>query len=88
MSGRICGLSTEEILEGITAAKKRFGFLDARREELRRKYPDQFVAVTEHDVVAAAKTMKKLLSELKKMRFESGDVSVEFIPAEDFYFVI
>ncbi|MEE9116254.1 MAG: DUF5678 domain-containing protein, partial [Thermoplasmata archaeon] len=87
-SGKICGLSTEEILEGITAAEKRYDLLDSRREELRKRYPDQFVAVTEHDVVAVAKTMKKLLAELKKKGLESGDVSIEFMTAKDFDWVL
>ncbi len=88
MTGTICGLTEEEILEGITAAEKRYDYLDSRREELLEKYPDQFVAVTENDVVAVAKTMKKLLSELKKKGFESNDVSIEFITVKDFDWVI
>lgn len=88
MSGKTCGLSTEEILDGITAAEKRYDYLDSRREELLEKYPDQFVAVTENDVVATARTMKKLLSELKKKGFESNDVSIEFITAKDFDWVL
>ena len=88
MSGKICGLTEEEILEGITAAEKRYDYLDSRREELLEKYPDQFVAVTENDVVAVARTMKKLLSELKKMGLESRDVSIEFMAAKDFYWVL
>lgn len=88
MSGKICGLSTEEILEGITAAEKRYDLLDSRREEFRKKYPDQFVAVTENDVVAVAKTMEKLLAELKKKGLESRDVSIEFMAAKDFDWVL
>ena len=87
MSGKICGLSTEEILDSITAAEKRYAYLDSRREELLEKYPDQFVAVTDNDVVATAKTMKKLLSELKKKGLESKDVSIKFMATEDFDFV-
>jgi len=88
MTGKICGLTEEEILEGITAAEKRYDYLDSRREELLEKYPDQFVAVTENDVVAVARTMKKLLSELKKMGLETNHVSIEFITAKDFDWVI
>lgn len=88
MSGKICGLSTEEILDSITAAEKRYDYLDSRREKLLEKYPDQFVAVTENDVVAVAKTMKKLLSELKKKGLESRDVSIEFMLIGDFDWVL
>jgi len=88
MSSKICGLTEEEILEGITAAEKRYDYLDSRREELLEKYLDQFVAVTENDVVAVAKTMKKLLSELKKKGLESRDVSIRFMIVKDFDWVL
>lgn len=88
MSGKICGLTEEEILEGITAAEKRYDLLDSRREELLEKYPDRFVAVTENDVVAVAKTMKKLLSELKKKGLETRDVSIRFMIVKDFDWVL
>ena len=88
MSGKICGLTEEEILEGITAAEKRYDLLDSRREELLEKYPDRFVAVTENDVVATARTMKKLLAELKKKGLETNDVSIEFMLTEDFDWVL
>ncbi|MEE9490173.1 MAG: DUF5678 domain-containing protein [Thermoplasmata archaeon] len=88
MSGKICGLSTEEILDSITAAEKRYDYLDSRREELLEKYPDQFVAVTENDVVATARTMKKLLSELKKKGLETRDVSIRFMIVKDFDWVL
>ena len=88
MSERICGLTKEEILEEITAAEKRYDYLDSKREELLEKYPDQFVAVTENDVVATARTVKKLLSELKKKGLEARDVSIRFMLAEDVEWVL
>ncbi|MFQ6128343.1 MAG: DUF5678 domain-containing protein [Thermoplasmata archaeon] len=88
MSGTTYGLTTGEILEGITAAEKRSVFLESRREELKKKYPDQYVAVGKERIVAVAKTMKTLMAKLKRKGLEAREVTVEFIAREDFHMII
>lgn len=56
-------------------------FWRARQQEFLGRYPDQFVAVRDGDVVAVGADLSELLSGLEHQGLEPGDVWVRFFNA-------
>jgi hypothetical protein len=50
-------------------------------KELRRKYPNKFVAILNEEVIASSDKVEDLLRELKKKKLE--DAIIEFIKPEN-----
>ena len=59
--------------------KARHRILDERREELVRKYPDQWVAFASNGTLVAADTVDDLIEKLDRKRLRGGDVAIRFM---------
>jgi hypothetical protein len=57
-------------------------FLDSIAPELRKDYPDHFVAVYQKQVVATGKNLKNLFRLIDKSDVPRGRVAIEFVRSE------
>ncbi|MCX6022465.1 MAG: DUF5678 domain-containing protein [Chloroflexi bacterium] len=58
-------------------------YLDKHRQELLDQYPERWVAVYEHQIVAVAKDMQKLVEKVKQKGLSPGHVYRAFLSAKD-----
>lgn len=63
-------------------AQERRTFWDAHRAELTRAYPDEFVAVSNGDVVAHDPDLMSLVQQLRASGREVTDMSIEFMATD------
>lgn len=69
--------------------KKDSTWLHARFDMLRRKYPNEFVAVYREAVVAHSKSMRQLHSKLKEVCPGTlQDTAVEYLPKQDLELIL
>ena len=54
-------------------------FLESIRPELTNKYPDQWIAVYQKEVVAVDKSLKRLIDHLKDTNIPASDTVVELL---------
>ena len=55
-------------------------WLRKNKNELRKEYKNQFVAVKDKDVIAAGADLKKLMQKLRKEGIDTASIVIEFIP--------
>jgi len=53
-------------------------YFESHREQLRKQYPDQWVAVYDHQVVGASKDIKRLVRQLERKGIPRGRAFVEY----------
>ena len=68
-----------EALARIEKAEKLFKRLDAERKELVKIYPDQWVAMSEDGVVAAADTMDEMFRLVREKGIRTEDVYHDYM---------
>lgn len=64
-----------------TLAMNKVGLVN-RREELRKKYPDEYVAINKNSVVGHNKDLNKLREDLQKKFGVIDHIAIEFISAQ------
>ena len=73
--------SPEELEELWERAEAEQAFWDSHYSELLSKYPDQFVAVHDGEVVATAFDLRDLVRDLEALGLQPSDVWIEFMRA-------
>ncbi len=63
-------------------------WFDLNYEELRRKYPNKFIAIKDKKVIAVSSDLNSLIDELKALNIDLNKVLIEFIPEEDLEFIL
>ena len=63
-------------------------WITANREELRRKYPDEYVAVDEGEVIAHSKELSHLKDQLKSRFTNFHHVAVDFVGKEELEMIL
>ncbi len=75
-------LNLEEVEEELERAAAATAFWRDHYAELLERYPDQFVAVREGDVVATNPNLEGLLESLKRLGIEPTSVWVRFLATD------
>lgn len=74
-------------MDKVQTALQRFkhdtAYYEAHHEELLARYPEQWVAIYNQQVVGAAPDYEPLLDELQAKGFAVGEVLVEFLTRHD-----
>ena len=63
-------------------------YFDEHRQELLEQYPERWVAVYDKRVVGAAKSLKRLISKLKKEGIPPGQVYREYVTKDDILLIV
>ena len=74
--------SLEGAQEALDAAERREAFWHAHHKEFLERYPEQFVAVADGQVVAADEDLDALLDTLQKKDLAPTQVWLKFITAD------
>ena len=74
-------MTLEEVRAAMQRAQEERDFWEAHYSEYVEKYPDQFVAVHNGEVVATSKDLQGLVLRLKERGLKPTDVRAEFITA-------
>jgi hypothetical protein len=72
----------EEMRAAFKDADEQRAFWDAHSGELMQRYPDQFVAVREGEVVAASPNLEQLLAMLKEKDLLPSDVWLRYMATD------
>ena len=72
-----------EIQEDMERYRADAAYFDAHRAEFLRRYPDQWVAVYNQDVVGAAKDIKRLVRQLERKGIRPGRAYTEYLTEKD-----
>ena len=70
---------TPQVEYGLGQFKIRHRMLDARREELVRKYPDQWVAFTSNGTIVAGYTIDEMVEKLESKGLLRNDAAIKFM---------
>ena len=70
---------TARVEHGLRQFKIRHRMLDARREELVRKYPDQWVAFTSNGSIVAGHTISEVVEKLERKGLRRNDAAIKFM---------
>jgi uncharacterized protein YecE (DUF72 family) len=84
----VMGFNEREIKEKIDRARANTEWLQGHIKALREKYTDKFVAVDNKKVIGSHEDLKSLVSSLKKEYTAIDTFAIEFIPKEDFIWII
>ena len=68
-----------QVEHGLRQFKIRHRMLDARREELVRRYPDKWVALTSNGTLVAGDTMGEVIEKLESRGLRRNDAAVKFM---------
>jgi hypothetical protein len=71
--------TTMELLKGLNEFSSDMDWLDSQLDQLRKKYPNKYVAVKDHKVVGASSDLQDLIQNLKKKKLSPNEIPVEFI---------
>jgi len=63
-------------------------WLDLNYEEIRRKYPNKFIAIKNKRIIAESDDIDKLIKKLISMKEDLNKVLIEFIPGKDTEFIL
>ena len=68
-----------EVVAGFERSERLFKRMDAERKELVKIYPDQWVAMSEDGIVAAADTMDEMFRLVKEKGIRTEDVYHDYM---------
>jgi hypothetical protein len=74
-------LDEKEAIKKLNETERDYKWFIKNGKELRRKYPNKFVAILNEEVIASSDKVEDLLRELKKKKLE--DAIIEFIEPEN-----
>jgi len=77
-----------EIRDSITEMRSNKVWLDRQVKVLRERYPNMYVAVFKQQLVGSGPDFKKLMASMKKKYGNLDAILIEFISAEDYYWVL
>ncbi len=77
-------ITGEELAEKIREMNENRIYLDKYSEDLRKKYPDMYVAVFKGKIVGNDPDMKKLIVHMRKKFGNIDTILIEFISGEDY----
>lgn len=63
-------------------------WLDGQMHVLRKQYPNMYVAVRKQKVIGADQDFKKLMVSMKTIHGDIDAVLIEFVSAEDYYWIL
>jgi hypothetical protein len=78
----------KEILAVLPLLEKNAVWVAQHLGDLRKTYPDQFVAVQDQKVIDTATSRKELLKKLEKRDDVKDSVAIEFIGTKPFKFLV
>ena len=64
----------------LEAAEKDNAWLQEHFEEIQKDYPNEFIAISEGNVIADGKNSEDVVSEVKRKGKDPATVLIEFIP--------
>lgn len=78
----------QHLLAELTAGTKDVAWLSKNYPALRKKYPKQFIAVKNQQVIIAHKDLLTLINTLKRKYGNPNDYLIDFIPDENYTLVV
>jgi len=66
-------------LEGLREFVSDMDWIDAKLDQLRKEYPNKYIAVSNRRIVASDSNLQSLLQKLKGKNLNPGEIPVEFI---------
>ena len=78
----------QHLLAELTAGTKDVEWFSKNYPTLRKKYPKQFIAVKNQQVIIAHKDLLTLINTLKRKYGNPNDYLIDFIPDENYTLVV
>jgi len=78
----------KHLLKELKAGTKDFKWLSKNYPALQKKYPKQFIAVKNQQVIIAHKNLVTLINMLKKKFGSPNDFLIDFVPDENYILVV
>lgn len=78
----------KHLLEELKAGSKDVEWLSKNFHALQKKYPKQFIAVKNQQVIIAHKNLVTLINTLKKKFGSPNDFLIDFVPDENYILVV
>ena len=78
----------KHLLEELKAGTKDVEWLSKNFPALQKKYPKQFIAVKNQQVIIAHKNLVTLINTLKKKFGSPNDFLIDFVPDENYILVV
>ena len=75
-------------LKALLKIEKDKEFLNKSYEHLKKKYENQYVAISDGKVVAAHRDIDRLFELLKKIKVRPSDILIEFIQPKDMLLIL
>ena len=90
MEGRQRPVASTEMLEEMRLKQANQKWLDDHRDELRKRYADQYVAVLDGAVVGGSEDFRKLVAKLRKELPERplSVAAIEFISQDELVWIL
>ena len=74
---------TQQIINEFKALEAGSSFISEKIVEFGQKYPKQFIAVKENELIFVGKSFEEVLSKVKEKGLEPGSVLIEYIPDKE-----
>jgi hypothetical protein len=81
-------MSEAEMATKMKEFQQGMDFVNKKINDLRKKYPDKFIAVRDSDVVVYASSMDELSVKAKEKKEDLGFLFVEFISSKETMFIL
>jgi len=78
----------QHLLEELKAGTKDVEWLSKNYPALRKKYPKQFIAVKNQQVIIAHKDLVSLINTLKRKFGDPNEYLIDFVPDENYTLVV
>jgi hypothetical protein len=79
----------QEILDELISVRNNLKWISDNEEKLRKKYPCNFIAMKDNDIVLADKNFDNLLTKLReKFGSNISEFNINFIPDEGYALVV
>jgi len=79
---------TTNLAEAFQRAQEESAFWDEHYHEFAQKYPNQFVAIHNNQVVATAPTLGDIVKHLRALGYPIHSTSIRYIPTADQQFIL
>ena len=77
-----------EVLARIRDSRRDSSWVREHMKELRKEYPRKFIAVRDRKIIDGDSSFEALLKRVKRKVEDLGTVSFEFVPDEDYIYVL
>lgn len=77
---RYAGMTLEEVGELLRTVTKEYEWVLSKREDLRKEYPNRFIAVKYNRVIANSVNREDVVAELERRNIDPRTAYIEYLP--------